>query len=581
MEQARLIGSLLITEFYEAAITCPSGAKPHYLFVDEAAQFVTPELGLALEQCRQKGLHLSLAFQHLAQFKEESMRLYKAVKNNTRNKLVFAIPDRQDAMEIADDLFDDLASPEVKYMHRRLSHRLEDVREQSFARSMTDSKSFGQNFSEGDSDSRTSGSSRSSSSSRGQSQERTFGTNRSFSRGKSFESATNQGHTHSEHEVHSYGYSESRSREEHSASSSSDAVHTHSADSFWDSRVEDGRSRTEGRSGGQSSSYSRTDTGSDSYDSGDSYSEGSTQSRGGSRSTSWGRSRQASYGRNESQSTTDGENSSYSAASSTTSGRSTEQGHSRGSSVTDQPGTRHIPFIEEDLEFWSLEEQRWRASEQIMRQPVGECFIRSGDTFGKLRIKRPKKFYIRPGQLVESTRRLYEQHCLTREAAEAMVAERQARLLALAAQQSTVSGSPAEDITYDSPPPIWNRVPPSNGRAGNGFGQSTARKRGPATDVANYAKVRRVIEKFGARWTEPDTLAQVCTELDRQHVPPPKTWLTRTDGVAKSWTRGRQHYSHLVIKAIKDRLKALNHQTNSEKLSPTSAASADFPQASH
>src|SRR5262249_17240631 len=70
-EQRRLIGTMVINEFFEAALERPSGARPFYLYVDEAAKFVTPELAEALEQCRQKGLHMTLIFQHLAQFKTE------------------------------------------------------------------------------------------------------------------------------------------------------------------------------------------------------------------------------------------------------------------------------------------------------------------------------------------------------------------------------------------------------------------------------------------------------------------------------------------------------------------------------
>jgi len=63
LEQQRLFGTLLLTEFFETALTRPTGARPYYLWVDEAARFVTPELGMAFETCRQKGLHLVLAFQ--------------------------------------------------------------------------------------------------------------------------------------------------------------------------------------------------------------------------------------------------------------------------------------------------------------------------------------------------------------------------------------------------------------------------------------------------------------------------------------------------------------------------------------
>src|SRR5207253_1888478 len=62
-EQRRLIGTLLISEMFEAAMRRPTGSRPHYLYIDEAGLFVTPELGKALDQCRKKGLHVTLAVQ--------------------------------------------------------------------------------------------------------------------------------------------------------------------------------------------------------------------------------------------------------------------------------------------------------------------------------------------------------------------------------------------------------------------------------------------------------------------------------------------------------------------------------------
>src|SRR5205823_3920087 len=94
-EQQRLIGILLINQLFEEAMQRPTGSRPFYLYADEAGLFVTPEIGQAFEQCRKKGLHLNLAFQHLAQFKDQDQRLYKSIKNNAQTKLIFSIADRQ------------------------------------------------------------------------------------------------------------------------------------------------------------------------------------------------------------------------------------------------------------------------------------------------------------------------------------------------------------------------------------------------------------------------------------------------------------------------------------------------------
>jgi len=99
---------------YQTALTRETGAPPYKLIIDEAASFVTVELAQSLEQTRQKGLHVVASFQHPSQLKEQGERLYKSFKN-IRTKIVFNIPDRQDALELADDLFFDSTEAEVKY----------------------------------------------------------------------------------------------------------------------------------------------------------------------------------------------------------------------------------------------------------------------------------------------------------------------------------------------------------------------------------------------------------------------------------------------------------------------------------
>ena len=64
------------------------------------------------------------------------------------------------------------------------------------------------------------------------------------------------------------------------------------------------------------------------------------------------------------------------------------------------------------------------------------------------------------------------------------------------------------------------------------------------------------IRSYGEDWTTDDNLVELCDELDQQGVPVPKKWLMRKEGPARSWSRARQLYPHLVIKAIKYYSKA-------------------------
>src|SRR5258706_14702304 len=43
-EQARLIGTMIVTEEYETALQRPTGARPHGIYIDEAPKFLTPEI---------------------------------------------------------------------------------------------------------------------------------------------------------------------------------------------------------------------------------------------------------------------------------------------------------------------------------------------------------------------------------------------------------------------------------------------------------------------------------------------------------------------------------------------------------
>jgi hypothetical protein len=63
----------------------------------------------------------------------------------------------------------------------------------------------------------------------------------------------------------------------------------------------------------------------------------------------------------------------------------------------------------------------------------------------------------------------------------------------------------------------------------------------------------------------------ICDEIDSQDIPETKTWVTRREGAARSWSRGRQLFPQQVIRAIKDRLEAL------EKSTALAAALADKP----
>ena len=93
---AYLMGTLLLNDFYHYALKrkkAEAEAKRYYLIIDEVQHFLTPNAAKMLETCRQKGLHMVLAHQHLGQLYNDHMKprdaIYKAVMSVARNKIIF------------------------------------------------------------------------------------------------------------------------------------------------------------------------------------------------------------------------------------------------------------------------------------------------------------------------------------------------------------------------------------------------------------------------------------------------------------------------------------------------------------
>jgi len=601
LEQQRLIGTLFLTEFYETALMRKGGSRPFYLYIDEAARFVVPELGEALEQCRQKGLHFFLAFQHLAQFRKEDPRLYKAIKNNCRTKIIFATPDREDAQELADDLFVGLAEPQIKRMRRHLSHLIEDIRQTSKTTSVGSSQSLGRGTSSSINQSQSAGRNWTTASGRSRGSHESHGSSSGMTVTTSHERSSGRSHSVSETESSSWGYSETESESTTDTDSSSRGT-THSqslsesegtsstlaqspegelAGTTTGMAVDASRSLTTASSSSHTHSHAHTAGIAHTHSSQETFgrSVGNTTSTSISVGKSKGHnvSRNVQRGNDASNSRTRGfgHDESHSQGSSRAESQSTERGSSRNTSITDQPGVRHTPFWEEDPEHWSLEEQRWRASELVMGLQTGHCLIRtpSGE-FGAATVPLARKFYLPPRSLHQFKQELYESCCLTPDEADRRIEARQRQLLSQS-RQTNITVRDSEDpafrarTTEPSPTPTVDQqsVPIWNREGSNSAPHIRAGKRGPKTDIENHRKAAAVVAKYGPPWVDDDNLREICEELDRLSVPIPKGWPTRSDGRSRSWSRGYENYKHLVVKAIKDRLKAA-HQAESDGRKP-------------
>ncbi len=443
-EQQRLIGTLIISEEYEAAMRRPTGSRPHYLYIDEAGLFMTRELGKGFDQCRKKGLHITIAVQHPTQVMTDDPKLYKSITNNARNKFIFAMPDREDASVLADDLFPNLTAPTVKVVHKHLTHLIKDVRDNSRTESHTQTESRGSSLTEGEAHSFGVGSSSGVSQQSGESYQESTTDTRSDTTGESWDVA----------ETESYGYSE---QESHGWSDSQTSSYAHGRDTsttlgrsqsltrprfgFFRATAADPLamlgSTTEADS--QSSSTSTSEAWGESTSDGYQESHATARSVAAGETRSWGSNRSKShglaeqYGRSTSRGVTKNaeESRTQSLSESQSRSRSSEQGTTTGWSSTEQPGTRHIPLWEETPTYWTLEERRWQAAELLMNQSIGCChakLVNGNDVFA-VNIQAPKRFYIRPKDLLRFTRLCLEKYCLPCEVADRLILERQHKLL--------------------------------------------------------------------------------------------------------------------------------------------------------
>ncbi len=107
-DNARVLGALLVNDLFLAA-RCRNEQtgkqRPFHVYIDECADFINEDVAKILTEGRKFGLHLTLAHQDLGQLKREGERVYKAVMNSARTKVVFAVQDPEDAEIVADLIF--------------------------------------------------------------------------------------------------------------------------------------------------------------------------------------------------------------------------------------------------------------------------------------------------------------------------------------------------------------------------------------------------------------------------------------------------------------------------------------------
>lgn len=115
-QEAKLFGTLLVNDLLRKALQRSEDSQPFYVYIDEVAEFVNSDIGEILDRCRKRGVHLTLAHQHLGQLRDAGERIYRSVMTDAVTKVIFGGLTAADARELVEDLYTghlDLAEPKV------------------------------------------------------------------------------------------------------------------------------------------------------------------------------------------------------------------------------------------------------------------------------------------------------------------------------------------------------------------------------------------------------------------------------------------------------------------------------------
>ncbi len=245
-------------------------------------------------------------------------------------------------------------------------------------------------------------------------------------------------------------------------------------------------------------------------------------------------------------------------------GYSDNESSSSSESEADIPIFFPVPFQElSTVQYYSVEEQLIELTAALKLQFQRHCFIqiRQQETQPMLvpLIEPVTTFTFNRENLDWYIQKQHQrENALAVSVVDRLLEEQEVALLQAAQTVSATVSSPETE----TPGAAQSPVPPDGASIWTRASSPLTRRRGPKPDLENQAKVAKIISAYGADWKADANLLEICEELDRQHVPPPKTWSKRPDGQARTWWRGYQNYPHLVVKAIQDRLDAATGHTD-------------------
>jgi hypothetical protein len=148
-EPARVFGSLLLADFFHAALLRPDTEQRFVLFLDEFQEYITADSPKILDQVRKGGLDLVLAHQRLGQLHfEGDTEMRDSVLANARIKVAFSLDDFTTASFMArqiliEEINRDVVKDELRGM-QTIGHELSwvEVKRHSTTTLETDSASL-------------------------------------------------------------------------------------------------------------------------------------------------------------------------------------------------------------------------------------------------------------------------------------------------------------------------------------------------------------------------------------------------------------------------------------------------------
>lgn len=104
-EAARLLGTLLVTDFYAACFRRQNPKRRHFLILDECQRFLSPDIARILDESAKFGLSLVLSHQHLGHLRAAGEAIFDSVMTNPNVRVVFGGLNPDDAEYLSRIIF--------------------------------------------------------------------------------------------------------------------------------------------------------------------------------------------------------------------------------------------------------------------------------------------------------------------------------------------------------------------------------------------------------------------------------------------------------------------------------------------